>query len=262
VVQVEKALALHLLSHRAQWTDPQRLNTVASVFLMFTWRPPEVLDASFEGLAQKNFKVDAKLVSDLYYICPPALKVGLASTSAFRCLDPSTFKRLFLDAWGVQELGSADRVSLLYSLHSYLDRNPKWGSDYAEVILEGLRSKQWKLHIPGFLLAGYLDHLPTAQLLQLKRGMLSPRPELRMHAHNGLCLLIKRRREVSPAVIAFCLEPELQATAQRLQKSDPDEGVQLCAFYLVKALRAARKETVGTASPTPRASKRKPSRPR
>jgi len=241
MVQVGDSLAQHLLSLPKGWTEARRLDTVAAVFMLFDWRHAQLFPSLREGLEQGRFAVDAQLLADLYATCPIKLKIELLNTPACGFLDPVSFKSLFRDAWSLGSLTASQRESLLYVLRGFFNRHPDRGFEYSDIILESLDSKNWHFHIPVFLVAGYLNEIPPHGLLRMKRGMRSANTELRMTAHNGLCMLVKRRREVSPAVNAFCLAPDVQSLAERIEKSDPSEDVRLCAHYLVKALRQARR---------------------
>jgi len=221
------------------------MDTVATVFSLFTVDNPGLHKALFSGLNERRLKIDGGWLADLYASCPPDLKFEITRTVAFPLLDPETFKRLFFSAWRRSPLTPLQRTSLLGTLRGFLYWNPERVEDYTEVILEGLGGSG-PVRISAFGLAGYLNDLPARELLRLKRGMGSARKELRMQAHNGLCRLVKRRHEVSPAVAAFCLSPEVRAIAERTEQADPDENVRLCAHYLVKALRQARRARSGS----------------
>lgn len=90
-------------------------------------------------------------------------------------------------------------------------------------------------------MAGFLDDLETKDL-ELMKEKIGARSNLRTCAMNGLCELLKRRREVSPRVLAFCLDPKLQAKAERIYGWDTDDGTRLSAYYLLKAIREARQD--------------------
>lgn len=59
---------------------------------------------------------------------------------------------------------------------------------------------------------------------------------------NGLTRLLRRRREVSPRVLAFCLDPTIQAKAEHLSTKDKDDYIRDSASSLLKALREARQD--------------------
>jgi len=238
MVKIENPLALHLLTRPGPWTDARRLDTIATVFLLLT-EEVALLRSAFAGLEEQRFKVDSELLSGLYAASSREFRLKLSETTAFFRLDPETFKPMFLDLWKGAPLKPAQRQSLLVTLRRFLAWHPDQGGGYQEVLLAGLQERSPALLLVGFSLAGYLNDIPMKGLLRLKRGMESSEEGLRMHSSNALCMLVKRRREVSPAVAAFCRSPEVLATARRLRRSDPSKDVRLCAYYLLKALREA-----------------------
>jgi hypothetical protein len=243
-------LALHILEAKRPWTDQRRQDCVATVLSLFvgsdlfgtsqkSWR---LSTAGFKGFDNNLHRVDAKLFQNLYSSCPKSLKFALASTASFLRLDPETFKTLFYDVYRRHASGFPHRRALASTLNAYLiSFHPEAAHEYEDIILECLRSPKPELRMRGLYMAGFLDDLEMKDLELMKKKIYA-RSNLRDCAINGLCELLKRRKRVSPRVLAFCLDPKIRAKAERIYGWGPDDGNRLSAYYLLKAIREARND--------------------
>jgi hypothetical protein len=249
-LRLESALYLHLFASRKPWTDQRRLACATTVLSFFvggnllgtdraSWR---VLRAWIDGFDKKRYRIDSKMFRDLYFSCPKHLKLLLTKTATFIRLDPKAFKTIFMDAYYRQASELPDLRDLASTLNAYfVNFNPKAAHEYKDIILECLRSPKLELHLRGLDMAGFLDDLETEDLQRMKEKI-GASSSLRICAMNGLCELLKRRQKVSPRVIAFCLDPKIQAKAERIHGRSTDDGVRLAAYYLLKAIREARSD--------------------
>jgi hypothetical protein len=233
--ELRHQLALQLLSVEP-WTDQRRRDVVASVLLILV--PSfEVLDRGLNGIDERHaYTIDPKLITDLYEHCPAEQKLALACTTAFCRLAPVPFRRLFLDAWA-RPMSIEQREALVSTLAAFFSAYPERAEEYRSLILELLWSPRRYLALAALRMVGYLNDLAPRDLERIKARVSGKWFDHRMNGLNGLCELVKRHREVSPAVVAFATSPELRAIARRIQRTDPDKDARTCAYYLLKAIR-------------------------
>lgn len=248
--RLELEFALHLLETEKPWTDRRRLDCVATILSLFAQGElftankdaSRLFTATINGFRQKRYRVDSKLFRDLYSSCAKRLKLALVNTTTFLRLDERTFKTIFIDAYRRQASKPSDFRALASILNVYfLSFNSGAAKGYKDIILECLRSPKPELRMRGLYMAGFLDDLEMRDL-QLMKEKIGARSHLRACALNGLCELLKRRRKVSPRVLAFCLDPKIQAKAERIYGWDADDGARLSAYYLLKAIRETRQD--------------------
>jgi hypothetical protein len=130
-----------------------------------------------------------------------------------------------------------ERQDIAWTLWGYLRRNVGRAERFRAVILDLLRSSQRDDVLAGLGLARYLNEFAPEDLERIKKRMTARWSHHRMNAHNALCELVKRHREVSPDVVAFATSPEIRSIAQRIQRTDPEKDPRTCAYYLLKAIR-------------------------
>lgn len=214
----------------------------------------EIYAAGRKGIEEGRYHIDARLVADLYTSCPDKLKLVIADSLAFRRLPPATFRRLFLDAWHLKSLTVGQRHSLALVLEGFVARSPAHAEANRDLILELLWSRYMTLCLRGVYQIGYLNDLEPRDLERLKDKLATGSVYIRMNALNGLCILTKRYKELSPRLLAFCTSDEVRALARRIASSDRDKDARTCAYYFLKAL-FRYDEAVG-ALPSQRARKR------
>ena len=239
-MELKGQLALQLLS-ADPWTDQRRRDVVASVLLLLV--PSfEVLHTALKGVGEeRSYRIDARLLADLYAACPRHLKLALAHTPAFSRLKPQAFTPLFRDAWRIKPMTTYQRRDLALTLEAFLNRNPRQAEHWRDIILSLLWSPAHELCLRGLYQAGYLDSLEPRELARI-RQKLSASVHIRMNALNGLTLLMRRHRQVAPAVVEFITSDPIRQAAQRIQRTDPDRDARTCARYLLKAIREYRRD--------------------
>lgn len=249
-LRLESELSLHLFASKKPWLDQRRLDCATTILSFLvggdlfgtdrdSWR---VLRAWIDGFDKKRYRVDSELFRALYFSCPRHLKLYLTKTAAFIRLEPRTFKTLFVDAFHRQASELSDLRDLASTLSAYfVNFNPNAAHEYEDIILKCLRSPKPELRLRGLDMAGFLNALETKDL-ELMKEKINARSNLRIGAMNGLCELLKRRQKVSPRVLAFCLDPKIQAKAERIHGGDADDGARLSAYHLLKAIREARQD--------------------
>jgi hypothetical protein len=234
-MELSPPLTLQLLSAKP-WTDQTRRNLVASV-LMILVPGREALSAAFEGFDNGSFEVDSTLLTDLHAACPTELQVELIGTPAFRHLPSPIFKRLFLATWGNERLTMDQQASLALDLETFLRRHPTEAEGYRDIILRLLHSRRRALCVRGLYLACLLNELSPRDLERVKKKVTAAWFDHRMNALNGLCALVKRHREATPANVELATSEEVRTLARRLLRTDPDNAVRSCAYFLLRALR-------------------------
>jgi hypothetical protein len=222
-----------LASLESGWTDDRRLRTFITTLVLSS---DEVLLATRGLFDEGRFQLDEKLVSDLYRASPADLKIALVSQLAFTRLKPAVFESLFRDVWRLP-MTLLQRQRVAWALAGYFKRNPDRAEAFRPLILDLLRSNRKYFVLAGLGLVRHLNELEPGDLERIKQRMNAAWSHHRMNAINGLCELVKRHREVSPAVVAFATSPELRAIARRIQRTDPDKDARTCAYYLLKAIR-------------------------
>ena len=248
MAQLDLNLALHLLTRKKPWTDRSRMDGVATALSLLggNWLKArgdahKVVNATVDGMAERRYGVDSKLVRDLYASCPRPLKLTLVGTVVFPRLEPNTFKSLFLEAYRLRPTKLSEQLVLAYALEFFIHLNEKRAHEYKGVIVSFLRSPKPSLCFRGLYQAGYLNDLEPGDL-ELMRKNLCKRSFMRTHAMNGFRRLLMRRREVSPRVLAFCLSPEIKAKTEHLSTRDPDDFIRDYASSLLQAIREARQD--------------------
>lgn len=246
-MELKDQLALQLVSTDA-WTDQRRRDIAASVLLMLV--PSfEVLDTALKGVDEEQaYRIDGKLLSDLYASCPKHLKLALAHTPAFSRLGPRAFLPLFRDAWQIKPATLYQRRDLALTLEAFLGGNQKHGESFRDIIMSLFWSPVHELCLRGIYQVGYLGDLAPKDLDRI-RQKLSGSVHIRMNALNGLTLLARRHREVAPAIREFITSDPVLRAARHIQKTDPDEGARSCARYLLKAVREYQRAAAARAGP-------------
>ena len=225
-----------LLTNRKVWTDSNRRDTAATVLLLMNEH--ELFDAGLEGFRKGRYRVDSKFVADLYRVLPKALKIELMLSWIVPRLDPKTFKALFLPVFRQRGLSAIQKARLAVRLSQFAHRRPGGADELRNVILGMIRSKVYDVSVLGLGLIGDLNYLDLKDLRLIKRLMLGKKYQ-RYSACNGLKYLMERRHEVHPSVIEFCLQPEISQIADRIYKTDRDDGARVCAYHLLKELHKA-----------------------
>lgn len=231
-----KELPSLLLSNRKVWTDSNRRDTAATVLLLVNEH--ELFDAGLEGVGRGRYRVDSKFVADLYAILPKASRVELMSNWIMTRLDEKTFRDLFLPVFRQRGLNAGQKTTLAGQISAFVHGRPGGADEFHDVILRMIRSKVYDVSVLGLGIAGDLNYLSPKELRLIKRLMLG-KTHQRASACNGLKYLMRRRDEVHPSVIKFCLQPEISQIAERIYKKDRDDGTRLCAYQLLKELHKA-----------------------
>ncbi len=261
MVELERSVIHCLVQSRSSWTDEVRLN-IAITALLVT-EPDSNLDyevrsAIFKGLRAEKYRVDSKLLTDLYAVCPGRLRARLICSTPFGSLGPAVFEPRFLETYRRKQLAVLERRDLALALERYLWGHPARADPFASIILELLRSSEWEYRLRGLMMVGMLSEVAEADQELILRALRDKSHEIRCQACNGLCELAKRRSKVSPRFRAFCMSPEVKEIVFDLYKHDPDVDVQTCAYYFLKARepRAGHKPPKGMPVPPPRRKRR------
>lgn len=224
------------LTARKPWTDSKRLDTAATALLLAN--EDSLVEEGREGFHKGRYRIDSKLVADLYAVLPKRSRLELMfSRVAFR-LAPKTFRALFLPVYRQRKLNASQRLKLAQQLWLFLGQEPGRAEGLRDVILGMLRSKRTDLSVLGLGMAGDLNYLDPKDLRLMKHLMLGKKYQ-RYNACNGFLKLVKRRHDVHPSVIEFCLQPEISQIAERIYKKDRDNGARRWGYYLLKALHRA-----------------------
>jgi len=235
-MELKSLLAQQLLSAES-WTDQRKRDLVASVLLICP-PDPDSHATAINGIEAGRYRIDEKLLSDLYRAASNDIKIALVGTTAFTRLSPAVFERLFMQTWRIESMSLEQRETLVNSLSAFLlARHPERAERFRDILLEMLWSRNRYISLRGLGDVGFLSDLAPRDLDRLKRKATAAFFGFRMNAFNALCHLVKRHREVSPEVLAFCTSKEIRAIARRLNRTDPDKRVRTCAYYLLKALR-------------------------
>jgi len=218
----------------------------------------ETRNAIYDGLRVGRYRIDTKLVVDLYAACPKPLRQRLVASSVFGYLEPGTFERRFLETFRSKGLAARERRDLTDSLHTFLWRHPERLDRFAPLILNLMRGSGWN-RVRGLYMARLLSSMDERDREIVKRSLGNRMPEIRMSAHNLLFWWLKRKSELSPDLGAFCMSPEVREIADDRYKRDPNVDVQTCAYYFLKARepRAGHKPPKGMPVPPPRRKRRK-----
>jgi hypothetical protein len=106
------------------------------------------------------------------------------------------------------------------------------------LILEMLRSKDSLLVPRGLSKVGYLNYLSREDLEIIKRKMQS-RDNLRDVGYNAFLYLVRRRKEIHPSVLEYCLQPSISRIANRIYRKDREAPGRVACFFLLEALHRA-----------------------
>ncbi len=180
--------------------------------------PLQAVGDAIKGLERGHYRLDAKLVEDLYRACSPRQKVELALTPVLSRLPPNVFKRIFMDAH--RRARPAEKHPLAISLHAFLDRHPRRANEYAREILELLRSGDRNLFIIGVgLVSAFFEDISEKDLQRVKRTLKRDK-YLRLSALHGLASLLSRQRRVSARVSTFLLSAEIRRLVEDIRSRD------------------------------------------
>lgn len=205
--------------------------------LLLLEQDKEHFDAGWKGVKEGRFRLDSKLIADLYAVLPKRLRVDLLATTAAARLDTKTFRALFIPLFHDRSLTPKQRKHL--ALWSFsMNVGPKNAEENRDLILELLRSKEPEIALRALSTVGHLNYLSREDLELVKRKMQS-KGYARYNACNGVCELVKRPKEIHPSVLEFCLQPEISRIADRICRKDRDPGARLCGYFLLKALHRA-----------------------
>lgn len=226
-------LTLRLLSARRAWTDRARLNTAVTALMLLEVDMAH-FDAGLKGVRAGQYRVDSKLIADLYTVLPKRLRVELLASTAGRRLDPKTFRALFSPLFRDRSLTARQRRRLVqWSFGANV--GPKNAEENRDLILEMLRSKDSMLVLRGLSKVGYLNYLSREDLEIIKRKMQS-RGDLRYAGCNAFLYLVRRHKELHPSVLEYCLQPSLSRIANRIYRKDREAPGRVAGFFLLKAL--------------------------
>jgi hypothetical protein len=233
---VSDELTLRLLSVRRTWTDPDRLNTAVTALLLLD-QDRAHFDAALKGVRTGRYRVDSKLMADLYAVLPKRLRVELLASTAGRRLDPKTFRALFFPLFRDRALTPKQRRRLVqWSFGANI--GPKNAEENRDLILEMLRSKDTQLVLTALLTVEYLNYVPREDLDIIKRKTQS-RDNLRYAGCAALTALARRHKEVHPSVLEYCLQPSISRIAHRIYRKDREAPGRLAGFFLLEALHRA-----------------------
>lgn len=246
-----------LLRFTSTWTDALRRDAAVTVLLIADTEV-EVSNAIRKGIRTGLYRLDEKLIIDLYEGSPKSARVRLVRSSAFGFLKPSAFERRFLETYRSKGLSSQERQDLTESLGTYLWLHPEREDWCTPVLLRLLRSHGWD-RVRALYMVRFLSSLEERDQELVKRSLRDRMPEIRMNAHNLLFWWLKRKSELSPDLRDFCLSPEVRAIAFDRYQRDPTIEVKTCAYYFLKARepRAGHKPPKGMPVPPPRRKRRK-----
>jgi len=157
---------------------------------------------------------------------------------------------LFRDAWRIKSATMYQRRDLAATLEAFLGGNPRQAERFRDIIMSLFWSPVHEFCLRGVYQIGYLDNLEPKDFDRIRRKLsradrAPASARIRNNMLNGLTLLVKRDREVAPAVREFATSDPIVRTARRLQRAAPDEGVRSCAYYFLKAVREYQRSQVG-----------------
>lgn len=229
-------LSLGLLSIRRRWTDADRLNTAVTALLLTTWGSAHT-NVGMKGVRKGWFRLDSKLIADLYAVLPKRLRVELLTTPAAARLDTKTFRALFIPLFHDRSLTPKQRRHLAFWSFG-MNVGPRNAEENRDLILEMLRSKDHHFVKQGLMTVEYLNYLSRKDLEIVKRQLQS-RGFDRSNACNAFIRLVRRRKEIHPSVLEFCLQPSISRIANRICRKDRDPGIRVGGFFLLEALHRA-----------------------
>jgi len=258
VVELSRTLLLHLIRSASSWIDHRRRDATVTAILIADGEV-EVSNAIRKGFRDGHFRIDRRLVIDLYADCTGSARAQLVAGPAFGFLDPKDFEGRFLKTFRSRGLTLLQRRDLTDSLRTHLWRYPERVHRFAPIIVGLLRSREMEYRNRGLILARNLLELADSEKALVSRALRDRRVEIRMSAHNLLFWWLKRKSELSPDLRAFCTSPEIRTIAFDRYRHDPDVNVKTCAYYFLKALepRAGHKPPKGMPVPPPRRKRRR-----
>ena len=209
MVELKRLPVLHLLQSTSSWTDQSRLDTAVTALLIADL-DIESHNVIFAGLRAGRYRVDTKLVVDLYAACPEPLKKRLVASSVFGYLEPGAFERRFLETFRSEGLTAQERRDLTRSLRTFLWRLPERRDRFASLILDLMRGSEWN-RVRGLQMAELLSSMDERDREIVKRSLGNRMREIRMSAHNLLFWWLKRKSELSPDLRGFCMSPEVNS---------------------------------------------------
>lgn len=257
MVELTTLPLLDLIRFASSWTDTLRRDAAVTALLIADL-DVEFSNALHEGIRTGRYRVDEKLIVDLYESRPKAARARLVGSSAFGYLKPSAFEHRFLETYRSKGLNARERRDLAETLGGYLWRHPEREDWCAPILLGLLRSSGWD-RVRALYMVRHLSALKERDREIVKRSLRDRSPYVRMNAHNLLFWWLKRKSELSPDLRDFCLSPEIRAIAFDRYQRDPNVDVQTCAYYFLKARepRAGHKPPKGMPVPPPRRKRRK-----
>jgi len=234
--ELKQELALRFFETAPDWLTRRQLDAVVTVFTLFGEG-----EASFRvgwGINKGQYRIDPRLIANLFAACPEHLRPVLVGMTPLVHLDPATFKRLFRETWQSGSMSPEQRKQLVYTLTGFIVRHPEHAEEYRDIILEAFRSRfrDHSLAAQGPL--RYLNDVEPKELGLLHRRLDGAVLEYRMSVLNIFCEWLKRPRDVSPRVLAFCTSPEIRERAREIFRSDPDKNARTCAYFFLRALGA------------------------
>jgi hypothetical protein len=236
VAELDLGLAAYILKATRPWTSPAKRDAAVTLLLL---APSEVrlVATGVNGIASRRYKIDPRLVLDLYRSVPRSLKLQVVASIPGTRLDDGPFQRIFREAYTKHTKSSRDRDKLALALRQHLHVHSDATDGYRDIILGLLRTNRGENRLHALDLVSRLTHVPADDQARVAALLKSRNEGERMNAVNALASWA-RRPGVNSGVKRLATSAQVVEEVRRLHGADPSADVRLCAKYYLKGLQS------------------------
>jgi hypothetical protein len=217
----------------------QRLDVAATAFLL---QPPPGVEVALarDGLRQRRFKLDHKLIVELLGAAPKKVQWTIVRSPAFALLPKGVFRREFQRLWNRRRRDPSWRWVLGRALHPFLMANPGEGRLYAEPVWTMVGDPDEPISLAGLSSTQFLGNALTAEQAERLVALTRHESERAIAAKSSIGGLYKDFSNLRPSVRAMLRRPE---TIETLSVRHPLDGTDRwsahawCRSNMRKALR-------------------------